>query len=335
MLKNRFLILLFLCFCLMNAGYSQKISITAKLDSSHIVIGDHLKMQITVSAPSNHNVTIPEPKNWTLQNCEVVESTTLNKSVNNNQNIYNQTITLTSFDIGKALVFPVSIFNGDTLLLGKTDTLSFSVDTLNVFVDTTKAFKDIKLPMPGEKIAVVTPPGNYSTLQKILFGTIGGLLLLAVLFYLWWKYGRKYWLQKKLIAEKILKKENAGQLAMKNLKELKTKKLWQNGMVKDYYSELSMILRTYIDHQWDVNAKEMVTSQIMDEITSLDVNDEQMNDLHQIFLMADLAKYAKSQPLAENNELNFKNAYRFVQSTDSNEKRKKMEEIQQKRFKKN
>ena len=103
--------------------------------------------------------------------------------------------------------------------------------------------------------------------------------------------------------------------------------------MKDYYSELSMVLRTYIDNQWDINAKEMVTSQIFDEITSLDITDDQLKELHRIFTMSDLAKYAKEQPIGEDNETNLKNAYRFVKSTDSNEKRKKAEEIQQKHYK--
>ena len=333
MLKYRFLALLFSLFLSFNLGWAQPISIYSRLDSTHIVIGDHLKMHLTITTDLAKKITVQDAQTWKLMNCEVVEVSPLVQAVSKGKNVYSQIITLTSFDAGAASVCPISILENDSLLLGVTDTMHFNVDTLPVFVDTAQLFKDIKMPLQGEKIAVVTPAKDFSKIQKIVAIIFGSLLLLAVGGFFIWKYVMKFLKEKKLQEDKNRRKENAASLALTDLNELKKKKLWQNGFVKDYYSELSMVLRTYIDNQWDINAKEMVTSQIIDEITSLDITDDQLKELHRIFTMSDLAKYAKEQPIGEDNETNLKNAYRFVKSTDSNEKRKKAEEIQQKHYK--
>ncbi|HNW68405.1 MAG TPA: hypothetical protein PKK66_06110 [Bacteroidales bacterium] len=333
MLKYRFLALLFSLFLSFNLGWAQPISIYSRLDSTHIVIGDHLKMHLTITTDLAKKITVQDAQTWKLMNCEVVEVSPLVQAVSKGKNVYSQIITLTSFDAGAASVCPISILGNDSLVLGVTDSIHFNVDTLPVFVDTAQLFKDIKLPLQGEKIAVVAPAKDFSKIQKIVAIIFGSLLLLAVGGFFIWKYVMKFLKEKKLQEDKNRRKENAASLALTDLNELKKKKLWQNGFVKDYYSELSMVLRTYIDNQWDINAKEMVTSQIIDEITSLDITDDQLKELHRIFTMSDLAKYAKEQPIGEDNETNLKNAYRFVKSTDSNEKRKKAEEIQQKHYK--
>lgn len=338
-MKYRFLALLFCLFTLTCNGQSPEISISAKLDSSHIVIGDHLKLHLTITAPSQKKLSFADTKNWQLINCEAIEASPLNQTSQSPKSIYNQTITLTSFDAGEALILPISVFESDTLMIGKSDTISFRVDTLPVFVDTAKAFKDIKPPMDGKRIPIIDKNdldnSGLSKLQKTLLIIAGVLIALAIAAFFLWKHIKKYLEQKRLIAEKARLKDNAGQFALNRLKQLKMKKLWQNGHVKEYYSELSIILRTYINHQWDINAMEMVTSEIMDSITSLDITDEQMHDLNSIFSMSDLAKFAKCQPIAEDNDINYKNAWRFVQSSDSNEKRKKMEEEKSQRFVKN
>ena len=61
-------ILLALLFCC--AGmFAQEVSVTARLDSTRIIIGDHLKMHLSVTAPSQKTITVQPSERWQLANC--------------------------------------------------------------------------------------------------------------------------------------------------------------------------------------------------------------------------------------------------------------------------
>lgn len=319
MLKNRLLIILSLLLLPWVSGRAQQVSVSACLDSNHIVIGDQLKLHLSVVADTNSTITIQDANKWQLINCEVVESLPLNFVSNDSKRIYNQDVIITSFDTGTAQIPEIPVFVNDTLLAAKTSPLSFRVDSLPVFVDTSAAFKDIVLPMDGKDVEIIKPENSGRNWLRIILLIVAILALIALAIFLLRKYLLPYLRKRKLEQMKALLKQNAGTVALNSLKGLKSKKLWQKGQVKDYYSELSMILRTYLDQQWDVNAKEMVTDEIMEAIDKLDLDDDLTKELYRFFVLSDLVKYAKKQPEVEAHETSLKNAYNFVRVTDKQE----------------
>jgi DNA-binding transcriptional regulator GbsR (MarR family) len=103
--------------------------------------------------------------------------------------------------------------------------------------------------------------------------------------------------------------------ALKELEKLKVKKLWQNGQVKQYYSELTDILRTYIDGRYDINAMEMISSDILKELEGKELPEQLRKELEQTLGIADLVKFAKMEPLPDDHDRCFKQAVNFVQET--------------------
>lgn len=322
-----------ICFFGATACFAQAVDVKTKIDSAHLMIGSHQQLHILVTAPTQSAISIQPYEQWKLANCEVVEVKPLTSKQKGNKTYYQQDVTLISFDTGVAVVAPIVILQSDTIPVGTTKLVQFHIDSLPFFVDTTAAFKDIKSPMNGEDIEILPDEKSNSNWKKVLLTLVIILLLVGLAVYLYIKYGRKYFQNKKLAALKHQLKENAGQVALNSLKSLKAKKLWQKGMVKDYYSELSMIVRTYISSQWDVNAKEMVTDEIMEAIDELDLDSAQMRELSVLLGRADLVKYAKEQPLIEENEVSYKQACEFVKETDRVE-RAKMAELQDKKNRK-
>lgn len=331
-LAKRLLLILVVVCCSM-ALPAQEVKVKAELDSSHIIIGDHLKMCLSVTAPTEKVIAIQPYEQWKLSNCEIVEVKPLVSNVKGKMTMYEQEAVFISFDTGVAIVAPIFVFESDTIAVGNTEELRFHVDSLPVFVDTTLAFKDIKSPLDGEDIEILPDEKAKSKWKKVLLITLLALAVLGAAFYFFWKYGRKYLHDKKVAEVKHKLKENAGLVALNSLKSLKAKKLWQKGQVKDYYSELSEIIRTYIDSQWDVNAMEMVTAEIMEAIDNLDVDDEQMKELNILLERADLVKYAKEQPIVEENEASYKKACEFVKVTDRAERVRQSELEEQKKRK--
>ena len=68
------------------------------------------------------------------------------------------------------------------------------------------------------------------------------------------------------------------QLAMKEIERIKTEKIWQKGQSKEYYTELTDALRTYIKNRFGFNALEMTSSEIIDKLLEFNYK-EAISDL--------------------------------------------------------
>ena len=106
-------------------------------------------------------------------------------------------------------------------------------------------------------------------------------------------------------------------IAIKALEELRNRKLWQNGKHKLYYSTLTEILRLYIEGRWAVGALEMTSDEIISALRDVDIKHDSRSNLISILRTADMVKFAKALPEAEENEQLFNYAYYFVENTKS------------------
>ena len=103
--------------------------------------------------------------------------------------------------------------------------------------------------------------------------------------------------------------------AIRELDKLKEEKIWQQGREKEFYSRLTDTLRRYLDEQEGINAMEMTSGEILNEIRDLSDVESVFNNLKQILTTADLVKFAKYKPYPDENDLSMVNAYFFVNQT--------------------
>jgi hypothetical protein len=190
----------------------------------------------------------------------------------------------------------------DSVLLAETEPLFFSVHTLAI--DTTLAIKDIKEPLSAPITIREALP--YIIGALLIFGIIVGSIFLI-------QYLRNKRKPKSIIKEKP--KIPAHVIALEMLNKLWQKKLYQSGYVKQYYSELSDIARTYIEHRWDVTAMEMVSSEIIIALSDLEIPVEAMQKLKQTLYLSDMVKFAKANPLPDESSICYQNIVDFVQMT--------------------
>lgn len=102
--------------------------------------------------------------------------------------------------------------------------------------------------------------------------------------------------------------------AIRALRELKTKNLWEQGLEKEYFTRLTEILRVYLDRRFGINAMEMTTREIMDHLYNSDIKDKR-EYMRQILSVADFVKFAKVRPLPADNIAAYDNAVKFVEET--------------------
>lgn len=153
--------------------------------------------------------------------------------------------------------------------------------------------------------AEVKDYANYGTITLIIVA----LLIWAGLV-LWAKY-----LKNRVAAPKVERRLPPHIVANMALVELSHRKLWQNGKYKLYYTSLTDILRLYISEMWAIGALEMTTDEIVEALSDKDLPRDSRMDLVAILRTADMVKFAKAQPDAEENEENYRRAFYFVENT--------------------
>jgi len=133
-------------------------------------------------------------------------------------------------------------------------------------------------------------------------------MLLFLIYYLIKKYkkGESVITKRKIIVPPHI-------TALNKLQNLQKKKLWQKGELKEYYSELSLILREYTENRFNFQALELPTSDITKNLKQIDSNI--LSKLEFVLLKADNIKYAKGLSLEEENKESMKKSKEFIQLT--------------------
>lgn len=170
-------------------------------------------------------------------------------------------------------------------------------------VDTTKAFKPIKAPK--------SIPYPYKEVAKKYLPYLLALLLLAVLIFLFFKYKKRKENQPEIVKTPL----DFHQEALAKLQDIEQQKLWQEGKIKEYYLEISEILRTYLEGRFNVNAMESTTDEIIEDLLQEESIAHLRPKLKSILQQCDLAKFAKFKPEADENISVMKASRDFVAHT--------------------
>lgn len=258
--------------------------ITTSIDSSQIKIGSQFNLTLKASVNAKDKVVFPDAKNFGA--LEVLESYPIDTIKNNSQYELIKKYGLTQFDSGKYLIpkLIVKINQKDF----QTDSLSIVVN--NVKVDTTKQqMYDIK-----DIIATEEEPSSEWWKLLVLLA-----LIIASGF-------GSYFIIKRLQKGKVKEEEffaSPIEKAIAYLQNLDKKQLVQKGDVKEYYSEMTDIARTYIEESVHIPAMESTSSELMDSLKKaisekkMFVNREELDKFRQVLENSDLVKFAKSKPL--------------------------------------
>lgn len=199
--------------------------------------------------------------------------------------------TLTSFEPGTHYV-----------ILSEDDSLMLTV--LDVDVDTTSA--EIRDIAPIEKVPY--------TFWEIFRWILLGLGILALAFGGWWLW--KKWKSGKVsewLSNEPVDTRTPEERALDNLESLRQKQLWQSGRVKEYHTELTDTVRTFIEEATGIRATDMTSDETIEEMESKKwtVDNSLLRD---IFTTADLVKFAKSEPLPHEHDRSMSEATEFVKS---------------------
>ncbi len=108
----------------------------------------------------------------------------------------------------------------------------------------------------------------------------------------------------------------AHKTALNALRALEKDELWQRGEVKQYYTRISEILRTYLEERYKMLALESTSAEILADLRAFVKQDTpEYSQLSRILDTADLVKFAKTEPDADTHNSCLREAYIFVETT--------------------
>ncbi|OFY16520.1 MAG: hypothetical protein A2X11_12465 [Bacteroidetes bacterium GWE2_42_24] len=280
--------------------------VKASVDTTHLVIGQPTHLTLTFRFPEGARTGWPQWSDTLTGNIEILKRSKIDTlpAVNGLTGLQ-QILTISVYDSGMYFVPPIQVGfrreNDTAPTLFVSNPIALMVNT--VAVDTTKAFRDIK--------GLIKAPITFREILPVLGIGLGTVIIIIVAIWLIRRFLRKEPIF--AVRPKIALPPDVE--AIKFLEALRLKKLWQNGQVKLYYTELSDIIRHYLERRFDIQAAEKTSSEIMTEVSQLKLDRETASYLEGVLLLADLAKFAKMEPLPLENDTALNSALSFVRET--------------------
>lgn len=301
--------LLILLFCFNSLlAFAQPPTVTATLDKHEALEGDVVKL--TLSATHEKGITMQFPLiGQAIDSLEVLEIGELTQSTEDKLIRQTQEISIIVFDSGYYGIpyFEFSYTNEANGKGGKIRTQPLLLNVTPRPIDMEEDIKTIKAPID-------LPKTLWERWSWLVYLWIFGLFC----WFVWWLYQRSQRKEDTVIQYKAPPLP-AHTLALQKLQQLDEAKLWQKGEVKAYYSEVTEIIREYIENRYEVQALEQTTDEIIENLKETDLNEQWVNTLRKMLYLADLVKFAKAKPDAEQHVEYFKNSRDLVLKTKKKE----------------
>ena len=277
------------------AQYSAK----ATVDSTHIMIGDHLRMRIDVVHPPRAELL---PLVLKKKEGDVVEFLAQSKwdTVSKSGNVrLKKDLLLTAWDSGYHDVPALPIV---FLANAQQDT----VYTQNIPLE-------VEVPPADSVLADIKPiieePITWH--DYIPQMAVVAFILLAIV--LWYIVSRMKTNKELPPPPPVIIPPH--EVAIDKLKKLKEAKLWQQGQVKEFHSQLTYIIREYLEKRYGVQALEQTTDEILGQMKGFRLNEELIPKMTTLLQTADLVKFAKAEPPADYHDNALALGEEFVRAT--------------------
>ena len=294
---------------LITAGQAQaqQVTVDASIDSLQLLIGEQAKVKLEISMDAKQKLQLPFLRDTLVKGVEILDIAKPDTQMLNDgkRMLIKQEYTITSFDSALYYLPPFEVMvNGEPYR-----SKALAVKVYSIPVDTLHPEQFF-----GPK-TVREVPITWDDVSAIVWLTLLMLALGGLAYYLFVRYKDNKPIIKKI---KIEPKLPPHQQALKEIERIKGDKTLRTADPKTYYTELTDVLRTYMEERFGFNAMEMTSSEIIDKLQ--EINDkESIKDLMYLFQTADLVKFAKHSPLMNENDANLINAIDFINETKEKE----------------
>ncbi len=301
MVKKLLSIIFIISFISINA-FAQSVTANASTDKSDYLVGDYIHFNIKVDYNKGTLIYPPSIQD-SLSGVSIIKSESPVTKENNGKVTTTYGYILSGYDSAGVTIPPIPVMyksaNDTTIHTAATNEVQFTIRTVKV--NTKDGIKDVKKP--------IRIPLDW---KIILMWILIAIIVIGLVYYLYLRYAKK----KSQIqhVHKVVKLP-PHVIALNSLQKLEEKKLWQQGKIKEYHSEITEIIRRYFEERFNFPALELTTSEAM-ELLNQRKDTEPIRSITYDFLTnADLVKFAKFTPMVSLNEEMLKQAYSIVNKT--------------------
>jgi hypothetical protein len=285
-------------FSFASVTWGQEPRVSASTDSAQYKVGSWILLHIDAELPPTVDSLAVAVKD-SLGPFEILDVEPSPSKAGHQQWL----LRLTVFDTGKVFV-PPAIFayknRGDTLTrVAYSNPIPLTI--VGIPVDLKGDIKDIKPPLDA--------PWKFEDFLPYLIA----LAVLLLLGFAYWYYRR---LKKRREALYVPPKPEIPpwRVALAALHTVEDQRLWQQGRVKDFYSETTEIIRRFLEDQYAVLALESTSDEIVVQLKRVPEAQMLLREFRSFFTTADLVKFAKYLPTPEENEQELTWAFHFVRT---------------------
>ena len=279
------------------------IVINTSLDSTVICLGDQTGLRFEANCDANEYVTFPTFGKQLIDGVEIVRQSGIDSTIDKQGKHYKQELMLTSFEDSLFFIEPIAFACGSDTAYSETITLNF----VQPFVqDSTNAICDIR----DIQKAPIWWRGNNRWI-------LGVLLLAGIFWLIWWLLGKiGNYNGKYMPAAKKEPERPAEEVALEELDRIREEKIWTQGRTKQYHTELTDVLRTYIAKRFGIASTEKTSDETLQAMKPVLKDQRELHaSLTKVLQLADLVKFAKWQATPDENEQALHIAYDFVNET--------------------
>ena len=305
-MKRIFILLAFISGVLTKI-LAQSVTVDASIDSLQILIGEQAKLKLEVSFDATQRAVFPLLKDTLVRGVEIVDVARPDTQyLNDRKRLFiTHEYTITSFDSALYYLPPLEVLVDSVPYRSK----ALALKVYSVPVDTLHPDQFFG-PKP-----IMHPPFEWEDWYITIVLAILFVPFLFLLLYLVKRIRDNKPIIRKV---KVESKLPPHVVAMKEIERIKQEKSRSVNDPKEYYTELTGIVRGYIKERFGFNALEMTSAEIIDKL--LDLRDkEAIADLRALFQTADLVKFAKHAPLMNENDANLIKAIDFINDTKEEE----------------
>lgn len=288
--------------------------VSAAIDSTTLFIGDQTDLHLRATCEAGEQVQMPVLTEQLVDGIEIVDRTIVDTTTLQDGRVqYNQYLTLTSFQDSLFYIEPLAFVSGDDTVWSESLMLNvvqpFEMDSTDMAITDIKGLYNAPIWWWGIL--------RWVLLALAIAGVgIGGYYLIT---YLRSRLGDAS--ETDVPTEPL---RPAEEVALEKLDAIREQKIWQNGQVKEYHTQLTDVVREYIARRFEVSSTEQTSDETLRAMRGLLSDKKELyEDLRKMLTLADLVKFAKWTTTPDENELSLRSAYAFVKETTPIEEEQK------------
>ena len=280
------------------------IEVNASVDTSLITIGDQITYTVEIDHVSDMRVEKPGA-GVNLGQFEIKDYKIATPEEHDGRVYLKYEYVISVFDTGKFTIppFPVAYFPEDSTGPYKI----IEAGAIDIYVE---SLLQGEMPELRDIKAVIDIPPDYVFWISVV--------IILFLFTLILYFGFKFYKRRREKGFQIKPAEPtrpAHEIALESIHQLLKKDLISQGQIKNFYIEISEIIRRYIEGRYFVPALEETTSEIIQELKGQDIREDILHILDSFLKTSDFVKFAKYIPKENENNDVVSWAFQFVENT--------------------